>query len=440
MRPNSGGNAEDRTSRAQFLDDEPSHGLRSHCRRVAALAVEVAGRLRLTPQEQTLVEQAALLHHYPVELLEGESFERLMRDLLGPGWSKRFLAETGAGFPDLAIREILEAIQAPPEGPAESRVELLAEVVEVSNLFCEQIEFLPYEHKTVEQILDDLRWMAQDGFFQASTVTALGSLPRATREELQEVIYRLPVFPTIALKTLALASSDEVSLQQLENLARSDQVLAGNLIRVSNSSYFSPIQKIASLRQAISYIGLESARKVLLGAVIQPLFGSAKLHELWKHSLASAQFCEQLARLSGSAETSGAFLAGLVHDIGRLVIRKLGGEAGSLYARMRERGCEPLFAELVLCRFEHSSAGAEVLRLWNFPEDVIEAVEQHHQPERSSSKLASLLYLVEYWTDSEEDLPSRIRLDQAMRCTGVTMEVLDSLERSTQLLDPLIHG
>jgi putative nucleotidyltransferase with HDIG domain len=408
---------------------------------VAALALEISGRLRLPPAENHILEKAALLHHFPPALLKPGSLDRLLTDMLGSGWRE---AIGGAGlFPEPADREVsqvLEALRQPTRGAVETKALLFAQIVELANLFDEQVEFLPYEYRTVEQILDELRWMAHDGFCHPAVVTALASLPRARKEQLLEIVYRLPVFPAVALKTLALASHEEVNFQLLENLVSSDQVLAGNLLKVANSALFSPVRAISNIRLALSYIGLEAARKVLMAAVLQPLFASGKVKELWKHSLEMAQLAERMARLSGRVNPEEAFLCGLVHDVGRLALEKLSGEVPAAYARLLARGCCPVFAELVLCRFEHGELGADILRVWNFPEHLIDSIRHHHQPEQAESPMASLLYVAEFWSGSEEDLPSALRLARALELTGLSAERLESLEERSGLLDALIRA
>ena len=134
-------------------------GVAAHCRRVAALAVEIAGRLRLPADAMQLLERVALLHHYPAVLVEPEALDRLMIDLCGDGW-RSSLDKAKAKAPQALpsdLRAVLKALGAPSASEEPDRETILAEIVEIANLFDEQLEFLPYEFKTVEQILDELR-------------------------------------------------------------------------------------------------------------------------------------------------------------------------------------------------------------------------------------------------------------------------------------------
>jgi len=394
-------------------DGSPESLLERRTRRVAALAQEIARCLGLSAVDREELEREAS-RRIRGNLLESKALDRLLTDLVGPDWASR-------------IREG-PARAANPSAPASGdSLRLQADILEVSGFFEQRIEFLPYELVTQEQILDELSGLAQEIVVNPVVLTALTSLQRVGMEQLVERVYRLPVFPLIALKALELARSEDADVAEIERLVSSDQVLAGRLVQAANSNLYSPACRISSLRQAVSYIGLETARRLLMGAVFQPLFASAGLKGLWRHSLEISEQAERLAEVSGRVAPEEVFLAGLVHDVGRLALLTASGEGVIAYARMLERGCEPVFAEMVLCGFDHGAAGAGVLRFWSFPEHLAQGVQDHHHPEHSESELAAILYLAEFWSGSEEDLPSAARLRGALERAGVTWETLVSI-------------
>ena len=415
-------------------------GLDAHCRRVAAVAAEIARRLRLPDDTQKTVEQAARLHHYPLSLLEGVPLDRLMADLMGgPGW-QRFRSRVGLRDLVADVKAVLKALSARLGSGAKDRIGVMAGIVEAASLFTEALEYLPYEYQTVDQILNELRALSAEGALLEDVVRGLASLPRAPREDLLDAVYRLPVFPGVALRALEPAAEERLGLAHLFEIASSDTGLASALLRVANSGLYSPPRTIASVRQAIEYIGVKAARKVLMASVLRPFFAPVKITEMWRHSLRMAQFVERLAVISGRADPKEAFLAGLVHDAGRLAMDKMTGEVSHVRARMLEKRCEPVFVEKLLCRFDHGELGADILHRWNFPQSICEAVQFHHEPERTSSDFAALIYLGEYWSASEEDLPSASRLRRAMDRTRITAELMQSADSRNGLLDSLIHA
>jgi HD-like signal output (HDOD) protein len=102
-----------------------------------------------------------------------------------------------------------------------------------------------------------------------------------------------------------------------------------------------------------------------------------------------------VAKLSPRVNPEEALLAGLVHDVGRLALSLLPEEFQSRSARLLAKGCTLSQVETALCGATHGELGARALERWNFPRDLVEAVRFHHQPERSSSLLAAVLYVTE---------------------------------------------
>jgi len=128
--------------------------------------------------------------------------------------------------------------------------------------------------------------------------------------------------------------------------------------------------------------------------------------------------------LSKKVDPAEAFLIGLLHDVGKLAIALMPTELNSSLDRLIIKGCESSIAEVVVCGFDHAEAGADVLKHWKFSDELIAAVRFHHAPERNKSPMSSLLYVTEYWTDSEEDIPSNARLEVAFETVGITMDDL----------------
>jgi putative nucleotidyltransferase with HDIG domain len=257
---------------------------------------------------------------------------------------------------------------------------------------------------------------------------ALNQLQVIQVEELDQAIRKLPVFPAVAQRALQVLLGDRWSGAQLEKIASADQTLATQILATANSWALSPRQRISSLSHAIAYIGAERASRILYAASIRQMFSSARFREIWHHSLAAAQAAEALAGLTDSIDPKEAFLAGLVHDIGRLAMARLPDKFQKRLEYMVQIGCEPFRVERILCGFSHAQAGARALRLWSFPDHFIEAVEFHHQPEKSKGKLASLLFLTEHWTGAQEDVPSLARLLTALERLGLKEDSLDEFE------------
>jgi putative nucleotidyltransferase with HDIG domain len=226
-------------------------------------------------------------------------------------------------------------------------------------------------------------------------------------------------------------ANPDVGPREMEAAASMDPVLAGRLIQTANSAYYSPRNPIGTIFNAVAFIGTETARRVLLAAAIRGNFASPQAHRLWNHSLDVAQTAELLAmHASVKIDPAQAFLAGLIHDIGRLAFAIMPLAFQERFQRLTDGGCPPVEVEMCLSGRCHGEVGGETLGQWKFPTDIVEAVRWHHRPERSPLPLASLLYLAEFITESQEDLPSYVRMNAAANMAGISMSTLANIRQN----------
>ncbi len=413
--------------------------LAAHCRRAAAVATDLALRLGLPPRERQIARDSALLHHHPPEALDLGILDTLVAD------ARR---RNGAPLrpdcqPDRRSRqELLQVLLTFHSGSArvvDEHASALSDLLTVASLLAEALEIPAPAPDARSRVLARFHRRVEEGLCRPGVVKALKSLPDVGIQDLAATVSGLPVYAAVALQALTLAADDNVSFQRLEALVSSDQMLAGRLVRVANSWAYSPRQGIASIRAAISYIGVEATRKLVTAVSFQGLFASARLRDLWKHSVDTARLCERMAPRSRVGREE-AFLAGLVHDVGRLAIPRLPGRAGEAHARLLEDGCEPVFAERYLLGFSHAEAGALILGGWNFPERIVEAVRHHHAPDSYGSELAALLSLAEAQLGPGESIPSEVPLDGALARAGTEPESLAQSEMEIGLLECLALG
>jgi putative nucleotidyltransferase with HDIG domain len=274
-----------------------------------------------------------------------------------------------------------------------------------------QLAFAPYGGAEARIFVDQLM----------ADYPLVGKLRVANRSEINRILPRLPVYPAAAVRTLERMADPEISVVEVEKVAAQDQVLAGKLIAVANSAYFAPEERIGTIARAISHIGLQNARRVVMAEAVRPLFTSKRMRAIWVHSIRSAKVAERIAEIAGYASVAEAFVAGLVHDVGRLAMTLLPETALDAYDRVVGGGCEQLLAETVLFGFDHADAGGEILAKWHFPTAVSDAVKYHHSPELTDDVLASILYLTEFWTEADEEPSSGVRMRHARELTGVSM-------------------
>ena len=312
------------------------------------------------------------------------------------------MLETNAGdWLPPPTRGILRSYHGMPAASAQPEAARLAAILEMANALDEHFESQPFDTGEAEPLAE----------------AALGCLQITPRSELWNVIHRLPVFPAAGQQALRVLLQEDWNCADLESIAASDPMLAAHVIRAANTALYGMSRNISSLPRAILHIGAKAAARILCAASMKPFYASRGLRQIWNHSLDAAQMAVQLAGLAGEKDSRQAFLAGLMHDVGRLALAMFPLEFQQRQERLLEKGCELVPVEQALCGFSHAEAGAAALKAWGFPAHIIEAVEFHHRPERTESRLAALLYLTEHWLDADEDLPSAVRLRASLeRC------------------------
>src|SRR5450755_109784 len=199
---------------------------------------------------------------------------------------------------------------------------------------------------------------------------------------------KLPPFSPILNKLLASLAGEDVSFATLGDLIEKDAVVAGNILHLVNSALYSRRATITSVRHALALLGMDKVRNTLLGMSISRMWSQVKTPPVWsmarfnRHSAAVAILSDQIAsRLPAAVYPEGAFVGGLLHDLGRLLIALgLPDEFTRLVKMTEQSGRSWAECELELLGFTHAELSAEALEKSKFPEQVQIGVRDHHRP------------------------------------------------------------
>ena len=226
----------------------------------------------------------------------------------------------------------------------------------------------------------------------------------------------LPALPQMAMRVLHLTDSDDWRLDELEEAILRDHTLAARFLRLANSPYYGVRHEITTLTRALNLLGIRKIRSVVLAASVEGLHerkrGSFPGKVLWEHALAVAFVSQHLAQWCQSCNPEEAFIAGLLHDIGRPVMDKHGREQCQEVVRMFNTQVAPtlLDAERTVFDFDHTEVGGIVAHAWNLPPVIAHAIRFHHEPhhapdhvtEAATVNLANAL-CVKYGVGFEKD-------------------------------------
>jgi putative nucleotidyltransferase with HDIG domain len=197
----------------------------------------------------------------------------------------------------------------------------------------------------------------------------------------------LPTLPTTVTQVLRLVDDPGCSVAALGKLVSGDPVLSARVLRLANSAYYGFPRAIAAVPQAITLLGLSTLRNVALSAGVFSMFrgGSARgtldLWALWRHSVATAATAKLVARRAGYSPAEKAFTAGLLHDLGKLlIVRYLPGSLREILDLVAAENVAIGDAEQRVLGVSHPAFGAWLAARWNFPASLVDAIAFHHHP------------------------------------------------------------
>jgi len=174
------------------------------------------------------------------------------------------------------------------------------------------------------------------------------------------------------------------------NVIRQDTALTARLLKLVNSAFFSFPRRIETVSQAVSVVGTSQVRDLALATSVMEVFRDVPgelvdMERFWKHSLACGVAARILAGLRREANVERFLVAGILHDVGRLVLYLRAPEASrDVLTRARTESSLLYEVERRMLGFDHGSVGGALMRRWNMPLSLAEALEHHHQPLRAS--------------------------------------------------------
>lgn len=210
----------------------------------------------------------------------------------------------------------------------------------------------------------------------------------------------IPSLPVSVCRVLDMVDRQETCANDIARVLMTDPAISAKILRLANSSYYGFRQQIGSIRQAIALLGFSTLKNTLLSVSLIELFrpGSKALdvEGLWVHSFAAATASKLVSTRIRYSEPEKAFAAGLMHDLGKLIIaRNLPAKNREIAQIVHETGICVADAERAVLGVDHADVGAWLLNRWNLPPEITEAVGLHHHPRRSLDRfdICAVVYL-----------------------------------------------
>lgn len=212
----------------------------------------------------------------------------------------------------------------------------------------------------------------------------------------------LPALSSVVSKVIGLADNPTVSGQQVAEVVGKDQSMVTAILKIVNSPFYGLNRRVSSINHAVILLGYRTVRNIALStSLVNGFAGSG--HDLrfdrarfWAHSVFTASAARLIGKRQRNLDTEEAFLAGLIHDMGRIVFdHHFSNEFGVALDLVESRGLSLHEAEKAVFGVDHAEVGRLIAQKWNFPSQIADAIAVHHDPDRAieTSELAVCVYL-----------------------------------------------
>ncbi len=224
---------------------------------------------------------------------------------------------------------------------------------------------------------------------------------RITIQNIQD----LPTLSAVITKMVEMLDSKEASPKELADLIEQDQSILSAILKLVNSAFYGFPRKITSVHQAVVILGFGTVKSIALGASIfkaKRQKGGKEVFDrnaLWIHSLGVATASKLIAKKIGHGDTDEAFVAGLLHDVGKVVFdTQFPAEFQEVVEKVEDENILILEAEREVLGLDHAEAGQILLFKWQLPLPVVNAVGFHHDLEKAPAtyqRLAAIVHLAD---------------------------------------------
>ncbi|HTV95019.1 MAG TPA: HDOD domain-containing protein [Steroidobacteraceae bacterium] len=214
-------------------------------------------------------------------------------------------------------------------------------------------------------------------------------MAEVTPQSLIAGIKDLVTLPDVAMRIARMVDDPRASASDIGREIGNDAALTARLLRIANSAAYGQYRKIASISRAITVLGVRQVRDLTVGLTAIRAFDGISndlvtMEVFWRQSVLCAVAAGQIAGRRDAARTESPFVAGLLHDIGELVLFSRAPDVARTALLMVVDAADDLDmhqSERSLLGFDHGEVGALLARSWGLPESLVECIQFHHEPQ-----------------------------------------------------------
>jgi len=222
------------------------------------------------------------------------------------------------------------------------------------------------------------------------------------KKKIQSII-QLPALPAIAIEIINMVEDPRTSASMLGRVISKDQVLTAKVLKIANSPFYGFSRKIATIDFAIIVLGFDTLKEVvmsvsLISSLSKKLTREFNSRQFWDHSIACGVIARALARNHGYRVIGEVFIAGLLHDIGILIINQyLFNEYKEIVKLIKQEKISLEDAEMRVLGVTHGEIGSWLAEKWNFPGQLVDTIAYHHHPIQSEQyrEIVSIIHMAD---------------------------------------------
>jgi len=204
---------------------------------------------------------------------------------------------------------------------------------------------------------------------------------RALAKKRTQLLKNLPTLPGMIEQISKAVESKRFSAADIGRLISRDQVLTAKVLKLANSAFFGFSRNVGSLTQALVLLGFDVVKGLILTSSVFDLM-KTKAQGMWEHSMGVATAAHIIAEEIDMSDQEEVSLAGLLHDLGKVVIRvHMPDDAEAISALVEQKGLGVRQAEQEVLGFDHAEVGQWLAESWKLPEELTEPIRWHHKPE-----------------------------------------------------------
>ena len=259
-------------------------------------------------------------------------------------------------------------------------------------------------------------------------------------QELVSGVIRLVSLPEVCIRVNEMLEDPNITAADLGKVISQDTGLTARLLKIVNSSFYGFPSRIETVTRAVTVIGLRELRGLVLAASAVEAFSKVpndvlNMVNFWRHSVYCGVVAQQLAERCRVLHSERLFVAGLLHDIGKLIMsHKIPDTVKKILIIKENDSRSDHDIETEILGFSHADVGGELMRFWQMPEALYNTVRYHHHPEQAESAqleaclvhIANAMTLLAESNPEEGDINSGVD-DFAWKMSGLDDSVMESV-------------